>query len=59
MTRIKCIKPLRINNRLLNVGDEFNVVEDRDTPYGHFVRVEGMTQGTYWLFTSKTFEKIA
>jgi hypothetical protein len=64
--KVKVIKPLRINNHLLEVGDVFDVAEvyheDTSKLGGTFFRpanVKGMTKGTYWLFTNKTFEVIA
>lgn len=66
MKKVKVIKPLRINQHILEVGDVFDVAEVReeDTSMlgGTFFRpanVEGMKKGCYWLFTEKTFEIIA
>ena len=61
MKRVKVIKPLRINEHLLEVGDEFKVAEvKRDASTNAiFFRpedVKGMPKGTFWLFTNKTFE---
>ncbi len=63
--KVKVIKPLRINDHLLQVGDVFDVVEvhtDTSPLGGTFFRpanVKGMVKGTFWLFTEKTFEVIA
>jgi len=64
MLKVKVIKPLRINQHLLNVGDVFDVAEveqDASTNATFFrpANVKGMPQGTFWLFTEKTFEVIA
>jgi hypothetical protein len=64
MIRLKVIKPLRINEHLLNVGDEFEVAEVKEdlTTKATFFRpanVKGMPKGTFWLFTNKTFKVIA
>ena len=62
--RLKVIKPLRINEHLLEVGDIFEVTQvahDASTNaiFFHPADVKGMPKGTYWLFTDKTFEIIA
>ena len=60
-TKIKVIKPLRICNFLLEVGDEFDITEWNETNFGTFFRplgVEHMTAGMGWLFTTKTFKII-
>ncbi len=63
--KVKVIKPLRINQHLLEVGDVFDVAEvhtDTSQLGGTFFRpanVKGMVKGTFWLFTEKTFEVIA
>ena len=66
MKKVKVIKPLRINQHILEVGDVFDVAEvyEEDTAMlgGTFFRpanVEGMNKGCYWLFTEKTFKIIA
>ncbi len=64
MKRLEVIKPLRINEHLLNVGDVFDVAEveqDASTNATFFrpANVKGMTKGTFWLFTEKTFKVIA
>tara|TARA_R110000824_G_scaffold206089_1_gene391041 strand:+ start:244 stop:438 length:195 start_codon:yes stop_codon:yes gene_type:complete len=64
MKRLKVIKPLRINQHLLNVGDVFDVdcVKKSDLPkavFFHPANVDGMPKGTFWLFTEKTFKVIA
>jgi len=60
-TRVKVIKPLRINHFVLEVGDEFDVVDWQETDFGTFFRpldVDGMKSGMSWLFTDKTFEGV-
>ena len=64
MRKVKVIKPLHINQHLLNVGDVFDVdcVKKSDLPkatFFHPANVKGMPQGTFWLFTEKTFKVIA
>ena len=64
MKKLEVIKPLRINQHLLNVGDVFDVdcVKKSDSPkhtFFHPANVEGMPQGTFWLFTDKTFKVLA
>jgi len=63
MRKVKVIKPLRINNHLLEVGDVFDVDvvkqdHSTDATFFHPANVKGMPEGTYWLFTDKTFEVI-
>ena len=62
--RLKVIKPLRINEHLLEVGDVFEVAQithdaSTDATFFRPANVKGMPKGTYWLFTDKTFEIIA
>jgi hypothetical protein len=64
MKRLEVIKPLRINEHLLEVGDVFDVAEvkeDASTKATFFrpSNVAGMPKGTFWLFTNKTFKVIA
>tara|TARA_R110002074_G_scaffold25066_2_gene74611 strand:- start:1139 stop:1333 length:195 start_codon:yes stop_codon:yes gene_type:complete len=64
MRKVKVIKPLRINQHFLNVGDVFDVdcVKKSDLPkavFFHPANVDGMPKGTFWLFTEKTFKVIA
>ena len=64
MRKVKVIKPLHINQHLLNVGDIFDVaqVKEDGTTNATFFRpanVKGMPKGTFWLFTEKTFKVIA
>ena len=63
MKKLEVIKPLRINEHLLNVGDQFDVaqVKEDSTTKATFFRpanVKGMPEGTFWLFTTKTFKVI-
>ena len=63
MKRLEVIKPLRINEYMLNVGDQFEVaqVKEDSTTKATFFRpanVKGMEE-MYWLFTDKTFKVIA
>jgi hypothetical protein len=64
--KVKVIKPLRINQHILEVGDIFDVAEVREEDTsklgGIFFRpanVKGMPKGCYWLFTDKTFKVLA
>jgi len=64
MKKVKVIKPLRINEHLLEVGDVFDVdhVQHSFAPkaiFFHPANVKGMPQGTFWLFTDKAFKVIA
>lgn len=59
--KLRVIKPLRINHFILNIGDEFDIEDWKETPQGTFfhpLNVEGMPKGTGWMFTEKTFEII-
>ena len=63
MNKVEVIKPLRINQFLLNVGDQFEVaqVKKDSTTNATFFRpanVKGMEK-MFWLFTSKTFKVVA
>ena len=64
MKKVEVIKPLRINQFLLNVGDQFDVaqVKEDSTTTATFFRpanVKGMPKGTFWLFTTETFKVVA
>ncbi len=62
LIKVEVIKPLRINEHLLEVGDQFEVAEFKEDPLTNstFFRpanVKGMEK-CFWLFTTKTFKVI-
>ena len=63
MKKLEVIKPLRMNQYLLNVGDQFDVVCTIKDPLTKAIfwrpaNVKGMEE-MYWLFSTKIFKVIA
>ena len=63
MKKLEVIKPLRMNQYLLNVGDQFEVAKVIEDPltnakFWRPANVKGMEE-MYWLFSTKIFKVIA
>ena len=58
--KVRVVKPMRINHHILEVGDEFEVLEVKEDIMGTFFRPKGagVPKGCYWVLSDNVFEKV-